>query len=69
MEKRPMEEIRICTFFDAIGTRGIMNGDESEKRKYMIGFVRRMYGNTNKYGLLTKCFIHRWIETILTNPR
>ena len=44
-----MEEIRICAFFDALGTRNIMLGDDQTCRHALIDLVRQLAKRTGDY--------------------
>ena len=44
-----MEEIRICAFFDALGTREIMMGSDPERRHQLIQLIRRLDEKTSSY--------------------
>jgi hypothetical protein len=39
-QNRAMEEIRICAFFDALGTREIMMGSDLFMRHALIDLIR-----------------------------
>lgn len=44
-----MEEIRICAFFDALGTSNIMKSDEVKRRNALIELMRKLEKNTESY--------------------
>lgn len=44
-----MEEIRICAFLDALGTRAIMLGDDEPRRNALIELVRQLAKRAGSY--------------------
>lgn len=44
-----MEELRICSFFDALGTREIMMGSDATKRSELISLIRTLEERTSNY--------------------
>jgi len=44
-----VEEIRICAFFDVLGTREIMLGEDEERRNSLIELVRKLSSNSSSY--------------------
>lgn len=44
-----MEELRVCAFFDVLGTREIMMGDDIERRHALINLIRRLQEKTSDY--------------------
>ncbi len=44
-----MEDIRICAFFDALGTRDIMLGNDEPRRQALIELVRRLADRKGSY--------------------
>lgn len=47
--RKTMEEIRICAFFDALGTSNIMKSDEVKRRNALIELIRKLEKNTASY--------------------
>ena len=44
-----MEELRVCAFFDVLGTREIMMGRDTAKRHALINLIRRLDEKTSEY--------------------
>lgn len=44
-----MEELRVCAFIDAMGTRDILMSSEKEKREFLISLVRRISKRQSPY--------------------
>ena len=44
-----MEEIRVCAFFDALGTREIMMGSDTNRRHALISLIRKLDERTTNY--------------------
>ena len=44
-----MEELRVCAFFDVLGTREIMMGSDISKRHALISLIRRLDEKTSDY--------------------
>jgi hypothetical protein len=44
-----MEELRVCTFFDVLGTREIMMGADTERRNSLITLIRTLQERTSNY--------------------
>ncbi|PIP96610.1 MAG: hypothetical protein COW00_02890 [Bdellovibrio sp. CG12_big_fil_rev_8_21_14_0_65_39_13] len=44
-----MEEIRICAFFDVLGTREIMMGEDEGRRHELIKLVQKLSANSSSY--------------------
>jgi len=49
-----MEQIRICAFFDALGTSSIMKGDDTQRRQALIQLVSKLQQNTSNYSAGTQ---------------
>lgn len=44
-----MEELRVCAFFDVLGTREIMMGNDAERRHTLISLIRKLQEKTSDY--------------------
>lgn len=49
-----MEELRICSFFDALGTREVMMGSDISKRTELISLIRALEERTSNYSANTQ---------------
>lgn len=44
-----MEEMRVCAFFDVLGTREIMMGDDVERRNALVALIIQLQEKTSSY--------------------
>lgn len=49
MREINMEEVKVCAFFDVLGTRDIMIGDNKSRRNALIDLVRRLAEREDSY--------------------